>query len=128
MDTNETPTPGAGAPATRPPIPDTWAARDRLWPMRPRRKIDLWKKDPDPAEEYGVHLMAYQGVLKLNWTAGHLWELCSGENSIRDIADALHRACPDTDLEEIERDTIAFLTDFAMKDLIVLNYDPLGTN
>lgn len=93
--------------------------------MTPKRKIDLWKKDESNAE-HPLVIMGYGALINVSPVGAMIWEMCNAQTKVSDIVDAICSRFPAEPKLHVQQDVIEFLQEFDKKDLLVLNYDPLG--
>jgi hypothetical protein len=92
---------------------------------KPARIIDLWKLDEEGSPEYPAQVIAHSHILKLNKTATLIWRLLDGHHSVEEIIELVCKECEGADPRQVEEDTVRLLQDFAARNAIDLNPDPL---
>ena len=91
---------------------------------KPRRKQEIWKLEED--KSHPISILTTYGTVALNKTASMIWRLLDGKHTIESIVTELLARFPSMNRAKIEKDVIRFIEDFANKDLIVLDWSPLG--
>ena len=97
---------------------------EKILAMTPRRKLDLWKVD-EASPDMPIVIVAFGTFIRINRVGAVVWELCTGENSVRAIVDEVARQCPGISWQQIATDVLAFLHALDKKGVLVLDFDPL---
>lgn len=87
-------------------------------------KTDIYKQaDECLLEDMDGELLLYNPsnstTLHLNGPSGVIWQLCTGENSVQEMIDALKEAYPDQ-AEQIEADVVAVIKDLKEQQVLEL--------
>lgn len=71
------------------------------------------------------HIVAYDGIIKLNKTATVVWEMADGKHKVEEIVTTLSCMYEDVSIDILLEDVLSIIQDLVNKGIMMKDWDPL---